>query len=39
MDMLHQTMPHVSPQRFTMAIKMARNRGAIVRRRRLFCLT
>jgi len=39
MDMLHQTVPHVSPQRLTMAIKMARNRGAFVRRRRLFRLT
>jgi len=38
MDMLHQMMPHVFPQHLTMAIKMARNRGAFVRHCRLFCL-
>jgi hypothetical protein len=38
LDMLHREMPHVSLQRLTMAIEMARNGGAFVRRRRLFRL-
>ena len=38
LDMLHREMPHVSLQRLTMAIEMARNGGAFVRRCRLFCL-
>jgi hypothetical protein len=38
LDMLHLVMPHLAIQRLTMAIKMARNRGAFIRRRRLFCL-
>jgi hypothetical protein len=36
--MLHQEMPHVLLQRLTMAIKMARNKGAFVHNRHLFCL-
>ena len=38
LDMLHWAMPHVLFQRLTMAIEMARNGGAFVRRCRLFCL-
>ena len=38
LDMLHREMKHVSLQRLTMAIKMARNGGAFVRRRHLFRL-
>jgi hypothetical protein len=38
LDMLHREMPHASLQRLTMAIEMARNGGAFVRRRRLFRL-
>ena len=38
LDILHRAMPHVQLQRPTMAIGMARNGGAFVRRRCLFCL-
>jgi hypothetical protein len=38
LDMLHQVMPHLAIQRLTMAIEMAGNRGAFIRRRRLYCL-
>ena len=38
LDMLHRAMPHVSLQRLTMAIKMARNGGAFVHPHRLFRL-
>jgi len=36
--MLHRAMPHVPLQRLLTAIKMTWDRGAFVRRRRLFCL-
>ena len=36
--MLHRAMPHVPHQRLRMAIEMACDGGAFVRRRRLFCL-
>ena len=38
LDMLHQTMPHVSLQRLRVAIEMACDGDAFVRRRHLFCL-
>ena len=38
LDMLHRVKPNVSLQRLTMAIEMARNGGAFVCRRRLYCL-
>jgi len=34
---LHRVMPHVPHQRLCMAIEMACNGGAFVRRRRLYC--
>ncbi len=38
LDMMHRAMPHVSLQRFRMAIEMSSDGGAFVRHRRLFCL-
>ncbi len=38
LDMLHRTMPHVLLQRLRVAIEMACDGDAFVRRRRLFCL-
>jgi len=38
LDVLHREMLHVSLQRLTMAIEMARNGGAFVRCCHLFCL-
>ena len=38
LDMMHWAMPHVSRQRFCMAIEMSSDGGAFVRHRRLFCL-
>jgi len=38
LDMMHRAMPHVSRQRFRMAIEMSSDGGAFVRHRRLFRL-
>jgi hypothetical protein len=38
LDILHRAMPHESLQCLRMAIEMACDGGAFVRRRRLFCL-
>ena len=38
LDMMHRAMPHVSLQRFCMAIEMSSDGGAFVRHRRLFRL-